>query len=187
MRLGAQGICFAVPNMIRFSCIRFQFQSDPSHHSHTMTDQDNYSALITIDNAALSELELSWRTAVFTAEDGIGPLGSLHEAGDALVAVARLEQDALTILGSGVMVGPGLLLTATHVLDEFPRDGGGPVFLTFLPGAARAWLPRDVVTVSGRSEFDESRKVVSDLSLVSCTLNSAALAEFPLMLAPMQV
>jgi len=37
------------------------------------------------------------------------------------------------------------------------------------------------------SKFDESRKVVSDPSLVSCTLNSAAHPEFPLKLAPMQV
>lgn len=152
-----------------------------------MSDNNKHSALITTDNAALADLELSWRTAEFTVEDGIGPLRSLHEFGDALVAVAKMEQDGLTILGSGVMVGPGLLLTATHVLDEFPRDGGGPVFLTFLPGAARAWLPIDVVTISGRSEFDESRKVVSDLSLVSCTLNSTAHASLPLMLAPMQI
>jgi|GEM_PF-1054587 len=152
-----------------------------------MRDDDKHSTLITTENAALADLELSWRTAKFTAEDGIGPLRSLHEFGDALVAVAKMEQDGLTILGSGVMVGPGLLLTATHVLDEFPREGGCPVFLTFLPGAARAWLPIDVVTVSGRSEFDENRKVVSDLSLVSCTLNSAARADLPLMLAPMQI
>jgi hypothetical protein len=152
-----------------------------------VTDRDTHSALITKENAALSRLRLSWRSVEFTAEDGLGPLRSMYEAGDALVAVARVEEEGLTVIGSGVMVGPGLLLTATHVLDELPREEGGPVFLTFLPGAARAWLPRAVVTVSSVSEFDEMRELVSDLSLVSCTLNSDAHEECPLMLAPMQI
>lgn len=115
-------------------------------------------------------------------------MGSLHEAGDSLVAVARLENDGgMTILGSGVMVGPGLLLTATHVLDEFPVDGPGPVFLTFLPDGCRAWLPKDQMTVAGPSQFDERRKIKSDITLVSCTLNSDAHAGAPLMLAPMEI
>lgn len=146
-----------------------------------------HSVLITSENAALSDLKLSWRTAVFTAEDGIGPLRSLHEAGDALVAVARLDEEGFTVLGSAVMVGPGLLVTATHVLDEFPHDGAGPVFLTFLPGGARAWLPIDRATLSKQSQFDEHRTVRSEMSLLSCTLNSEAHPDFPLMLAPMQI
>lgn len=146
-----------------------------------------HSVLITPENPALSDLALSWRTAVFTAENGTGPLRSLHEAGDALVAVAHLGEEGLTVLGSGVMVGPGLLLTATHVLDEIRHGGGSPVFLTFLPNAARAWLPLDLATLSKPSEFDERRTISSDMSLVSCTLNSDAHADLPLMLAPMQI
>ena len=152
-----------------------------------MSEGKSYSTLITNNNPALAELLLSWVTAEFTAEDGIGPISSLHEAGDSVVAVAKMEDEGLTIIGSGVMIGPGLLLTASHVLDDFPRDGCGPVFLTFLPHAARVWLPHDMMTASGKSDIDESRKMVSDLSLVSCTLNSAAHEDFPLMLAPMQV
>lgn len=117
----------------------------------------------------------------------MGPLGSLHEAGDSLVAVARLDDQGLTVLGSGVMVGPGLLVTASHVLEEFPREGAGPVFLTFLPNAVRAWLPIDVATLSKPSQFDERRTVVSEISLVSCTLNSEVHNHLPLMLAPMQL
>lgn len=85
------------------------------------------------------------------------------------------------------MVAPGLLLTATHVLDEFPVHGAGPVFLTFLPDGTRAWLPIDVTTLSGPSAFAEDRKVISDLSLVSCTLNSDARADAPFHLAPMKI
>lgn len=153
-----------------------------------MEMEENHTIEVTRENPALGDLALSWQTAKYSAEDGLGPMGSLHEAGDSLVAVARLEEDGgMTILGSGVMVGPGLLLTATHVLDEFPIDGRGPVFLTFLSDGCRAWLPQDRMTVTGPSQFDERRKIKSDITLVSCTLNSDAHAGAPLMLTPMEI
>lgn len=142
---------------------------------------------IIADNEMLADLELSWNTAEFTSEDGLGPMATLHQAGDALVAVGRLNDDGPEILGSGVMVGPGLLLTATHVLDEFKKNSPPPLFMTFLESGTRAWLPKDVTTLSGPSEFGHDRQVVSDISLVGCTLNSDALVDHPLMLAPMQV
>lgn len=152
-----------------------------------MSHEPDYSVQITKANDALSELQPSWKTAEFTAADGIGPMDSLHQAGDALVAVAEFTDEGMIVLGSGVMVAPGILLTATHVLDAMRGDGPGPVFCTFLPTGMRAWLPIDVVTISGPSAFYHDRKVTSDLSLVSCTLNSEAHSDQPLMLAPMQV
>jgi len=150
-------------------------------------DEPAYSVQITEANAALADLVPSWRTAEFSADDGIAPMGSLHEAGDALVAVSQFGEGGMKALGSGVMVAPGILLTATHVLDEFRGENGGPVFSTFLPDGMRVWLPIDVVTISGPSAFHAHRKISSDLSLVSCTLNSEAHAHHPLMLAPMQI
>lgn len=85
-------------------------------------------------NPALSALGLSWGWAEFSAEDGLGVLGLMFEAGDALVAIARSDEDGMTIIGSGVMVAPGILLTATHVLQEFAPSSAGPFFLTFQPG-----------------------------------------------------
>lgn len=93
----------------------------------------------------------------------------------------------MTVLGSGVMVAPGMLLTATHVLDECRSQGKSPVFCTFLPTGMRAWLPMDIVTIAAPSAFHPDREVRSDLSLVSCTLNSDAHENQPLMLAPMQI
>jgi hypothetical protein len=146
-----------------------------------------HSVRITADNPALAELKLSWRTMEFSADDGIGSLTSLFEAGDAYVAVAQSGPDGFTVVGSGVMVAPGMVLTATHVLDGFEKGGGGPVLLTFLPDAARAWLPIDVMTLSGPSAFGDDRRIVSDISLVSCTLNSDAQSTHALQLAPMKV
>lgn len=151
-----------------------------------MPKDDSKAFRITADNNALADLDLSWNTMQFTAEDGLGPMAALHQAGDALAAVARLDDDGPVIIGSGVMVGPGLLLTATHVLDEFPKDRPPPLFMTFLEDGTRAWLPKDITTLSGPSAIYDNRKVVSDISLVSCTLNSDALANRPLMLAPMK-
>lgn len=152
-----------------------------------MEENKTYSVLFTEDNPALATLRRSWVTAKYSDEDGIGPMESLHEAGDALVAVAQLNNSGATILGSGIMIGPGLLLTATHVLDEFPHADPPPAFLTFLPDAVRAWLPHDRSTLSGPSSFGEDREKVSDLTLISCTLNSDAHARYPLMLTPLKV
>lgn len=151
-----------------------------------MSDQ-THMVQITADNPKLAGLKKSWATAVFSPEYGIGPMGSLHQAGDSLVAVATMTEEGFMAVGSGVMIGPGLMLTASHVLDEFPQEGAGPVCLTFLPGAARAWLPKGRTTATGPSEFDPDRRKVSDLTLMSCGLNSEACEDFALMLAPVQL
>lgn len=151
-----------------------------------VNDGQTYSAYITETNPALADLKLSWVTAQYTAEDGLGPLKSMHEAGDSIIAVAKGGDDGMTIIGSGVLVAPGLILTATHVLDDFKGSGHLPVLMTFLPNGSRVWLPHDVCTISGASAFDGARKQVSDMSLLSCTLNSDALSDKPLMLAPMK-
>lgn len=150
--------------------------------SETMT----HSVQITHNNPVLELLKLSWGRPEFTAVDDMGPMSSLYEAGDSLVAVAKMGDEGITIIGSGLMVAPGLLLTATHVLAEFDAESP-PVFLTFLPEGARAWLCRETSTVSGEVEFAPERRKVSDISLVSCTLNSEGHEQRPLMLGPMQV
>lgn len=145
------------------------------------------SVRVTEDNPALAMLRRSWATAIYSDEDGLGPMGSLHEAGDALVALAQLEEDGPTVLGSGVMIGPGLVVAATHVLDEFSARNASPLLLTFLPDGARAWLARESSAVSGPSVFGGDRRLVSDVTLLSCTLNSEAHAHHPLTLAPLQI
>lgn len=146
-----------------------------------------HQALITKENDDLWKLERSWRTAAFTSDDGIGSMDSLHQAGDSLVAVIRSTKEGLEPIGSGVMIGPGLLLTATHVLDEVDATGSPPLFMTFLPNRARAWLGHSSITSSRLSEFDARRKKKSDITLVSCTLNSDAHMDCQLTLAPLQV
>lgn len=146
-----------------------------------------HQALITNTNDDLWKLERSWQTTVFSSDDGIGSMDSLHQAGDSLVAVIRSTDEGFQPIGSGVMVGPGLLLTATHVLEEIAVTGSPPLFMTFLPGRARAWLGHSSITSSGSSEFDPLRRISSDITLISCTLNSDAHIDRKLTLAPLQV
>jgi S1-C subfamily serine protease len=146
-----------------------------------------HSILITDDNPQLAALKKSWVTAQFSAEDGIGPMASLHQAGDSIVVVASLTDEGMMAVGSGVMIGPGLMLTANHVLKDFPQGESGPVCLTFLQECARAWLPRGHTTAVGPSAFDQDRRRVSDLTLVSCSLNSEAHEQYLLTLAPIKL
>lgn len=54
-------------------------------------------------------------------------MGSLHEAGDSLVAIGRLDDGDMKFRQR-----PGLVVTASHVLEEFHDAGAGPLFVTFL-------------------------------------------------------
>ena len=150
-----------------------------------MSDQQSFK--ITEDNPLLAELKLSWTSSEFTSDDGIGPMRSLHEAGDSLVAVAYIDDEGSSFLGSGVMVAPGLLLTATHVLDEIRALGKIPIFMTFLPAGARGWLAKESRNSSHASKYEQGKENPSDLTLVSCTLNSDALDGYPLNLATLRV
>ena len=148
---------------------------------------EKHSFMVTEDNPLLADLKLSWASPVFSSDDGIGSMRSLHEAGDSLVAVAYFDDDAPSFLGSGVMVAPGLLLTATHVLDELRALEKPPIFLTFLPTGARGWLAKESRNSMRESKFEEGEANPSDLTLVSCTLNSDALADYPLNLGTLRV
>ena len=57
-----------------------------------MSDE-THSILITADNPRLADLKKSWITTVFSADNGIGPMESLHQAGDSIVAVATMTDE----------------------------------------------------------------------------------------------
>lgn len=167
--------------------VRLKHERSALRDEGTRKLSDIYSAQVTKNNPAVHQLALSWRTAKFTDDDGTGPMESLHQAGDSIVAVTKITDSGNVVLGSGVMVAPGILLTATHVLNEFPRSEGPPAFMTFLPNGARIWLPIDLANTGRPSAFHDGHRVQSDLSVVSCTLNSDVRSEHPLMLAPMEI
>lgn len=71
--------------------------------------------VVTEKNTELKKLELKWRRPEFTSDDGLGSLDSLHQASDAIVSIAGYFDDKLKSIGSGIIIGPGLVLTASHL------------------------------------------------------------------------
>lgn len=139
-----------------------------------------------------ARLDYRWTRPEFYPEDGFGELESLYEAGDSIVAVGRFLEGRVRISGSGVMVAPGVMITASHVIDEVAGPDKAPVFTTFLPdGGARMWTPHLSNTLAGVPEtvvfHAPARQRRSDLMLVSCILRSDAQDHWPLMMTPLEL
>lgn len=140
---------------------------------------------ITDRNPAVQLLTRKWVCVDIPPDTPLGILSSLSQASDALVTiVTRIKEEYISV-GSGVMIGPGLVLTATHVLDEISSTGGTPLILSFLPSShTRAWLAVSSVNTERDSSFVDGRRVKSDLALVSCDLHSDAVEDYPLTMIP---
>ena len=82
------------------------------------TNPTRFEARIGLSDTGSLQMPLKWAQPVFTAFDGIGEMADLATAGGQILALGYLATEGLRCVGSGIMVGPGLLLTATHVLDE---------------------------------------------------------------------
>src|SRR5437868_214637 len=93
-----------------------------------------------VDEAAL-RCPLEWSRPEFSAEDGIGPMGKLSHLGEIALAFGFFDNEANATVGSGVMIGPGMLLTATHVVEETKAKAG---FAFSFPGKnkMRIWAPK---------------------------------------------
>lgn len=147
-----------------------------------------YVVKITEKNDELAKLKLKWGLPAFTHENGIGPLDSLFQVSDAIVAFKGYVDDELKNFGSGVIIGPGMILTATHVLEEYISINESPIIFSFLPeDKARVWIPTAKVTCSGSSTYRLDEKIISDLSIVSCNLHSESYMEYPLSLIPLEL
>lgn len=153
---------------------------------------DTHSATITRASDTSEEYRFSWPRPEFTAEDGIGPLQSLHQAGDSAIVLTAFDADGKqAAFGSGVMVGPGLMLTASHVLEHRPPGTTEPIGMAFLPDErARIWLPRESNCAVGEGKFRPfgapPNRLKSDISLVACELYSDPYPEEQFMFAQLE-
>ena len=68
-----------------------------------------YVVKITEKNDELAKLKLKWGLPAFTHENGIGPLDSLFQVSDAIVAFKGYVDDELKNFVSGVIIGPGMI------------------------------------------------------------------------------
>ena len=152
-----------------------------------MSEGDNvkHRAIITAPPGDHHELTYRWVLPEFEAVDGHGALDALSVMDGLVLAIVSFEE-GMTVIGSGVMVAPGLMLSATHVIDEVTKDDPTPFACSFLPGGElRIWGGHEHSSGAGRVEVVglHTRRMVSDIAVASCELMSAPHAQYPVLMA----
>ncbi|HVT81503.1 MAG TPA: serine protease [Phycisphaerae bacterium] len=146
--------------------------------------------MITASSHGTADIPFRWDRPLFTAVDGIGPTGRLSVMEGMVLAFGHIDESGSNVCGSGVMVAPGVLITATHV-TEVTAGMTGMAF-SFLPRRRmRLWSLRERHIMTRRltePTFDGPPRVLaSDVSLVSCELASDPCAKVPLRMAHLEV
>jgi len=118
--------------------------------------------------------------------DGFGQLPTL-DFREACVAIGYKGDDGrFHVCGSGTMIALGVILTATHVLDEM--EGGAPLAWAYLPnGRLRLWVPvrraNYSITVESPLPTAPDQVETHDISLIACELISPPEIDFPIRIA----
>lgn len=135
-------------------------------------------------------LKRHWMRPEFTPDDGIAEMGSLSIMDGMVLGVGFIDNEGIHCCGSGVMVAPGLLVTATHVAEE-TRGTSGMAFSFLSDGQMRLWALHQLHVLSGREESplfnSPPKRISSDVALVSCSLTSAPVDNHPLLMAHLEV
>ena len=149
-----------------------------------------HGATVTAASTKPLQMHFRWDRPLFTADDGIGPTGSLSLLDGMVLAFGSMDEEGTYVVGSGTMVAPGILVTATHVA-EATRGTVGMAFSFLRHGRMRLWGAHELHVLYGTYEDPlhafGSRRRTSDVSLVSCSLMSEAIDEHPLRMAHIEV
>lgn len=85
--------------------------------------------------------QCKWIRPEFQSIDGIGE-EELWRLEGLIVAIGFIDNDRQCIIGSGIMIAPGLCLTATHVIEETEKKHA--LLFTFAnENSMRIWTPED--------------------------------------------
>lgn len=135
------------------------------------------------------DMTLSWGCPVFDAVDGIGEINDLVTINGQVVAIGHITSEGPQCVGSGAMIGAGLLLTATHVLDEL---AGKDIFaFSFVEKTQmRIWSLYDAMAFDGHVEsipgqLPRSRR--SDVAVASCFPISEHANKWPLVMGEVEI
>ena len=135
------------------------------------------------------QMPLEWARPVFTAVDGIGEMDGLSVASGQVLALGHFTDEGPRCIGSGIMVGPGLLLTATHVLDEI--EGKKMLAFSFVEqGHMRLWALYSGHAFRGHVESIPGqlpRFRRSDVAVVSCLPASEGADQWPLVMGEVEL
>ena len=93
-----------------------------------------------------------WIAVELPAEDNFGEL-ELWAFQGVVVSIGYIDEANERIIGSGVMVAPGICLTATHVMDVM-RNKNAVVYSFPCKNNMRIWAPQD---------FQAEQKVTAEI------------------------
>lgn len=132
--------------------------------------------------------DCKWGRPEFEAVDGFGEQ-ELWQLEGLIVALGFINDDKQCIIGSGIMVAPGLCLTATHVIDETKEKHG---LLHTFPNESsmRIWKPEDFHAMKGVTDtilFNKPEERFSDVSILSYSPFSKFNDDKPHLYAPIEV
>ncbi len=106
-----------------------------------------------------------------------------------VVAIGFINEDEHCVIGSGVMIAPGLCLTATHVIEETKRKHA--LVYTFAnENSMRIWRPEDFHAHKGAVElipFQKPEEKFSDVGILSCSPFSSFSDDEEFIFAPIEV
>lgn len=83
-----------------------------------------------------------WGRPEFEAVDGIGEQ-ELWTLGGLIVAIGTINNEEQRVIGSGVMIAPGLCLTATHVIEETKKNKNTLLYSFPCENNLRIWWAND--------------------------------------------
>lgn len=113
--------------------------------------------------------ECRWVCPEFQPISGIGEQ-DLWALNGLIVAIGFIDDQKQQVIGSGVMVAPGLCLTATHVLEGMTNQ---PFLYSFVnKSALRIWIVEDFHTQEFKVElvpFQALKSRFSDVCIISCS------------------
>lgn len=151
----------------------------------------NHKATVTAPSNQPLNIPCAWDRPQFSEGDYIRDTGSLSVMDGMVLAFGSIDKTGTSICGSGVMVAPGLMVTANHVAEETVNTASAA--LSFLPdNRIRIWSLGERQIIASALEQpvlagSPYRKMKSDVTLVACTLISEPVIEHSLRMAQIEI
>ncbi|WP_071592973.1 serine protease [Serratia sp. S4] len=132
--------------------------------------------------------DCQWLLPEFLPYDGIVE-GEIWALNGLIVAIGIINSEEQKILGSGVMIAPGICLTATHVVEE--TFSNQAIIYTFpCESSMRMWCPQEfdaLKTEKVEILFQQPQEKFSDVSIMSCSPLSKFNDNEPYVYVPIEV
>ncbi|WP_429065520.1 S1 family peptidase [Aeromonas bestiarum] len=133
-----------------------------------METTNKFQAVISHPETYTLDRKCEWVRPAFEPYDGFVEQ-NLWELGGLIVAIGFMNADSQHTIGSGVMVAPGICLTATHVIEE-TRNKNALLYSFPCSDSIRIWCPEDFHAHKSQVEalpFQKPEERYLDVSILS--------------------